>query len=342
MDVNRKLNGQLVFSTSGQLLFTMDNKNLVPLSLMAKIQDEKNKDLFILRYMESEVDFEEGITVADFFIALTPWANVLSIYTDRDFDSYIKASRTPTQVKPSKDDDFKTISLSRRSTLSRHVDIVFDDSEKTDDMESFFNRDYEKIKTNKFSMDSHISALGKTDKGDEYSIMTNFDDVKYVPIIVNESEEISLSEDFSTVPDVIENNGHFNIIRHSEDKFTLREVIQAIVVDGLFFKTVKGLENFSKEMSEDMADMADMADMDEGVYEDDTDTGTSPGDDDDNDSNNEGEDRKIKIVVKEGAFDGFFEGLETDDNVWSFILKKSAQDKDNIPRIGQIKLSKED
>lgn len=308
MNLSHKLSGNLVVSIHSQLLFSMDNKHFLPLVEMAALQTPMQSAQFILRYFETSVAFEAGATLSNFLLALEPWKDILSLYTDRDIGAYITACRRPVVVGEPDTDPFTKIVVSSVTDIRRHVLRHHEKSlEQCADIEEYFNSPVTREITPLLNVEHVFSATGfvASDPETPYSLMGDFNAIRNLPIEVKPLGRVQ-SVDDATLFDpnalgarVTYEGKCVGFDTVLEEPITLREVIHTIVVGGLFFATPKGMERFNEKLKEDIKN--DPLPHLSVVKEENTPT----------------------IHIKEGAFDDMIASIDNENTLWSELLKQA-------------------
>lgn len=312
MNLSRKLSGSVVVSTNSQLLFSMDNKHFLPLAEMAALQTPMQAAQFILRYFETSVEFEMGATLSNFLLALEPWKDLLSLYTDRDIGAYIAACRRPVVVSEPDTDPFTKIVISSVTDIRRHILRHHEKSlDQCTDIEEYFNSPVTREVTSLLKVERVFSATGfvASDPETPYSLMGDFNTIRNLPIELKPVGRVE-SVDDETLFDpnalgarVTYEGKCVGFDTVLEEAITLREAIHTIVVYGLFFATPKGMERFNEKLKEDIKN---------DLCEDKTPHLTVVG-----------EEKQPTIHIKDGAFDDMFASIDNENSVWDELLKQS-------------------
>ena len=334
MNISRKLSGTLVVSTQSQLLFSMDNQRFLPLVEMARHQAPNQVPQFIVRYFDTPVSFEAGATLSNFLLALEPWQEILSLYTDRDIGAYIAACRKPMEVSPIKDDDISKIVVSsvvdiRRQVLHHHGKKM----DEYDSMEEYFNAPVTTEVTPLLTVEHvfHASGWARNDPDTPYSLMGEFSTICHLPIEIKPTYRVqSVSDNENPLnPDALGAEvsyggkcvgfeGDF-----ADNRLTFREVVEAVIVNGLFFATPHGMERFNKKLQEDLND-------DRHKKQDSPHLKLVKEDKDDNKEEN----GQTTIRIQEGAFDDMFAAVDHDHAVWEELLRRGS-----LVRIGTMDIN---
>lgn len=308
MNLSRKISGNIVVSTQSQLLFSLDNKHFLPLAEMAHLQTPQHAAQFILRYFETPVAFEHGATLSNFLLALEPWKDVLSLYTDRDIGAYITACRRPVGVTDPKDDPISKIVVSSITDIRRHI-LRHREKELNEynDIEEYFNAPVTREPTPLLTVEYIVQASGFVDNDPDtsYSLMGDFNDIRNLPIELKPKSRVQSVDDEPLLdPTALGATATYEgkcvgFDVEIQNPLTLREVIHTVVVSGLFFQTPQGMERFNEKLKEDVKN--DPAPHLSVVSED-----SSP-----------------TIHIKDGAFDDMFASIDHENSVWDELLKQS-------------------
>lgn len=309
MNISRKLSGNLVVSTNSQLLFSTDSKHFLPLAEMAALQAPAQASQFIVRYFETPVAFEHGATLSNFLLALEPWKDLLSLYTDRDVGAYITACRRPVVVGEPQDDPLTKIEISSITDIRRHIVYHREKQlDQYDDIEEYFNAPVTREPTPLLTVENVLRASGFVDNDPDtsYSLMGDFNDIRNLPITIKPQSYIQSIGEKETLLDpnalgaLATYEGKcvgFNVAL--ENPLTLREVIHTVIVVGLFFQTPQGMERFMEKIKDDVEDP------------------TPPH------LTVVGEDAAPTVHIKDGAFDDVIASLDHENSVWDELLKQS-------------------
>jgi hypothetical protein len=308
MNISHKLSGNLVVSTNSQLLFSTDSKHFLPLAEMAALQAPAQASQFIVRYFETPVAFEHGATLSNFLLALEPWKDLLSLYTDRDVGAYIVACRRPVGVTEPQDDPLTKIVVSSITDIRRHI-LRHREKQLSeyDDIEEYFNAPVTREPTPLLTVEHVVRASGFVDNDPDtsYSLMGDFNDIRNLPIELETKSRVQSVDDEPLLnPAALGASATYEgkcvgFDVEIQNPLTLREVVHAVVVSGLFFQTPQGMERFNEKLKEDIKN--DPAPHLSVVGEDPTPT----------------------IHIKDGAFDDMFASIEHETNVWDELLKQS-------------------
>ena len=91
-----------------------DKEIYYPLSDLQSYYEEDES--FIIRFFQQNVFFEQNTTLANVLLAIEPWQNIISKYTDRDVNAYCAACKKPSDAEQT----FSFLEISKSSTFSRH------------------------------------------------------------------------------------------------------------------------------------------------------------------------------------------------------------------------------
>ena len=103
-----------------------DKYPMIPLNFIQ--QNLKQKDLsFWSRWWESNVYFEDGLTVGKFLICLEPWAEFWGDMTLKNVSAYIAEVRKPYDISKEKEKPLSWIGISYYTELDTSVEYKKDD-----------------------------------------------------------------------------------------------------------------------------------------------------------------------------------------------------------------------
>lgn len=316
--IKNKINGTLLVSKYNSLLFKADGHDeYISFENMANLQCPKFKNMFLAGFMDSPVKIEKGVTLSNFLLAIEPWADYLSIYSDRDIHAYIAACRKLDVVDD--DDVFEKVVITSNSVIRKKYNFIF--PEEVDFNDYFKN--VEKIPTDRFEIENVVSANGyeynhnyeETPYG--YSMSTSFNKLKNVLI------EIDYEGFFSYLPSEIAGLGNdekkFHQIKLHQPDFTFKNVFDALVIYGLFYQRPSGLDAFVEKINS--FDMDEIEKEIDGIVEDGSDEGTEK-----------------KVLIAEGAFDDVIKSIDRKDLEWEYLLSEDKKTS-KVTRIGVIELA---
>lgn len=226
-----------------------------PLSDLQSYYEEDES--FIIRFFQQNVFFEQNTTLANVLLAIEPWQNIISKYTDRDVNAYCAACKKPSDAEQT----FSFLEISKSSTFSRHYHYLpmKDDEDLTD----FFNNRNNRIKTDLIDIETRTTMCGFHHGDPEHYSASHiaFDKIKHTPIIVaSQQKNIFLGKESKKLTENIQ--GLFvdkrNITAcYSPAELSFCEAIYAIFIDGLFYHqpmTQERNDAFNQELEDAMAE----------------------------------------------------------------------------------------
>ena len=303
-----------------------------PLSDLQSYYEEDES--FIIRFFQQNVFFEQNTTLANVILAIAPWQNIISKYTDRDVNAYCAACKKPSDAEQT----FSFLEISKSSTFSRHYHYLpmKDDEDLTD----FFNNRNNRIKTDLIDIETRTSMCGFHHGDHEHYSASHiaFDKIKHTPIIVaSQQKNIFLGKESKLLTENIQ--GLFvdkrNITAcYSPAELSFCEAIYAIFIDGLFYHwpmTQERNDAFNQILEDAMAEFdAEKENVKQPVLKlvDDTEP---PSD---------ATEKELKVKVAPGAFDSVFEHEAENASEWDEIYTQLAN-KSNL-KIGKMILSEQD
>ena len=300
-----------------------------PLSDLQSYYEEDES--FIIRFFQQNVFFEQNTTLANVILAIAPWQNIISKYTDRDVNAYCAACKKPSDAEQT----FSFLEISKSSTFSRHYHYLpmKDDEDLTD----FFNNRNNRIKTDLIDIETRTSMCGFHHGDHEHYSASHiaFDKIKHTPIIVaSQQKNIFLGKESKLLTENIQ--GLFvdkrNITAcYSPAELSFCEAIYAIFIDGLFYHwpmTQERNDAFNQELEDAMAEFE--AEKEKRptlkLVED-----TEPSDE---------TEKALKVKVAPGAFDSVIEHEAENASEWDEIYAALAN-KSSL-KIGKMILSEQD
>ena len=306
-----------------------DKEIYYPLSDLQSYYEEDES--FIIRFFQQNVFFEQNTTLANVILAIAPWQNIISKYTDLDVNAYCAACKKPSDAEQT----FSFLEISKSSTFSRHYHYLpmKDDEDLTD----FFNNRNNRIKTDLIDIETRTSMCGFHHGDHEHYSASHiaFDKIKHTPIIVaSQQKNIFLGKESKLLTENIQ--GLFvdkrNITAcYSPAELSFCEAIYAIFIDGLFYHqpmTQERNDAFNQELEDAMAEFeAEKEKQPTLKLVDDT----KPSDE---------TEKALKVKVAPGAFDSVIEHEAENASEWDEIYAALAN-KSSL-KIGKMILSEQD
>ena len=300
-----------------------------PLSDLQSYYEEDES--FIIRFFQQNVFFEQNTTLANVLLAIAPWQNIISKYTDRDVNAYCAACKKPSDAEQT----FSFLEISKSSTFSRHYHYLpmKDDEDLTD----FFNNRNNRIKTDLIDIETRTSMCGFHHGDHEHYSASHiaFDKIKHTPIIVaSQQKNIFLGKESKLLTENIQGLlvDKRNITAcYSPAELSFCEAIYAIFIDGLFYHwpmTQERNDAFNQELEDAMAEFeAEKEKQPTLKLVDDT----KPSDE---------TEKALKVKVAPGAFDSVIEHEAENASEWDDIYAALAN-KSSL-KIGKMILSEQD
>lgn len=322
------MDGRIIFCSDSVLRFQsmMDDNSAYPMTLLQDVIGNGESDPhFLLRFFEHETVIEQGTTLANFFIALGPWAKLLEAYLGKDVDAYIKAVRKPSEVQ---NDGQEWIGIYRKTDIFRKTESR--SFSEFDNINDFFSQ--KSKPTKQFNIENGFAAA-KFKMGDEerYSISGGLNEIKNLPVVLINDEAVGgflggkVSLFNKSVSGV--HNGEYGSFITGEADFTLREILVGLFNDGLFYYSPQVADDAHEQLLEAVAQL-DSLNADQSVAEVEAEIDLP-------ETANENEASK-KVVVVPGAFDSVISHFEYEKGAWTQIKKKAKAVKGSPVRIGEI------
>lgn len=268
---------------------------------------------FIIRVLNQKTFFEKNTTLANAILALEPWQDFLSKYTDRDVDAYCVECKKPSDAKQA----FSWLNISKYGSLSRHYQYrpMGDD----EDIDDYLNSHDCWTETSLFNVEDGVHMSGVVEGENEQYSMSSipFSEIKHTAITIenNKINTILEKEIGKSVGEVhgftVDKNGIVTF--HSPAEFTFEEVISAIFVSGLFYRTPmtgKQYLAFNKMMMDATEEVENARPSLSLVNE-----GTQP---------DEEEENHLTISIAPGAFDGLANYESAKTALWDDIHTQLA------------------
>lgn len=284
---------------------------------------------FIIRLLNAKTSFEKNTTLSNVILALEPWQELLSKYTDRHIDAYCVECKKPSDAKQA----FSYLKIAKFGTLSRHYQ--YRPIGENEDIEDYFNCQDCRIETDLFDVEHSVHMSGIVD-GEKEQFSTScipFSEIKNTDIITaNNSIHTLIEKDLSKSVSEIRGItvGDSNVATYySPAKFTFHEIIYAIFVSGLFYQkpmTKERYEVFSREILNDTNALENEHPNLSLVSEE-----TQPYEEDK---------QHLKVSIAPGAFDGLIDYESTKTDLWNKIHAQLANN--TKIKIGSLIISGQD
>ena len=318
------MDGVLIFCKDSILRFRSDYDDLTAVPLLSIQQClEEDDPFFLLKYFRHHVILEEDTTLSDIFLAIEPWAQILSVYLDIDVMAYIDEIRKPSRTQAV----FDWIAIQK--TTSVHRAYQPHEMLENEDFTGYFNR--ERVPTKHFDIEVASTANGyKHEDREHYSISGDIHTIKNVPVIISD-RQVLVSYNFeennllNQAYEGVSVNDKLTYIQGGNDVF-FYEVMEALFNDGLFYFSPQTASHDLELIKE----IAGLIEQKEAEEEQSSRGKESPGEEDVQAV------KKMKVDIAEGAFDPMIEHMEAEQAYWQYI-KSLCDSNSELPiRIGQI------
>lgn len=287
-------------------------------------------ETFIIRFFQQNVFFEKSTTLTNVILAIEPWQNILSKYTDRDVNTYCAACKKPSDAEQT----FSFLEISKSSTFSRHYHYL--PMKDNEDLTDFFNNRNNRIKTDLIDIETRTSMCGFHHGDHEHYSVSHiaFDKIKHTPIIVASQQKIIfLGKESKKLTENIQ--GLFidkrNITAcYSPAELSFCEAIYVIFIDGLFYHrpmTQERNDAFNQILENAMAEFDSEKQPVLKLVDD-----TEPPSD--------ATEKELKVKIAPGAFDSVIEHEAENASEWDEIYAALAN-KSSL-KIGKMILSEQD
>lgn len=242
------MNFRIYFCADGILRASFSKeKPMIPLKFLQENGSQKDNDLrFWVKWWESYVVFEEGLTVGKFLQCLEPWSEFWQDITGKDVGAYAKEARTPLSVEDTSE-GLDWVSLSYNTEVCPNVDYHEDSEAKADEsFEDWLNAPMKKRLTGMWDIHSSYKLSGFT-KGEneqyciDYSPMNR---LANLPFVLSQKHVLHISQFklkryFKNTNDAIFKDDAFGICSLHEGKTQYlvgeREHRMREVVEGFFW-----------------------------------------------------------------------------------------------------------
>lgn len=318
------MDGALIFCRDSILRFRSSYDDLTTVPLLS-IQEclEGDDPLFLLKFFRHRVIIEQDTTLSAIFLALEPWAKILSIYLNVDVKAYIAEIRKPSDVAAI----FDWIGIQKVTSIYRayqHPEL-----EDGDDLSSYISR--ERIPTQYFDIEAVCNANGYI-KGDKepYSISGNIHAIKNVPVVVNGRQVLA---SYGLEKNTLLNHEYTGVAVNNklayiqgDISFSFYEVMEALFNDGLFYSSPI-TANHSLELMKEIIEM-----LGNGKTEQPDDAGHA----DELGEPDLADIEQMKVEIAAGAFEPMINHLEAEQDYWQHVKSLCDSDSELPIRIGQV------
>jgi len=310
------MDGELIFCTDSVLRFRSHYDETTALPLLAIQNTTAATDpWFLLRFFRHPVIIEAGTTLANIFVAIEPWKDLLGAYLDRDVGAWIDEARKPSSPGTV---DLEWIGIDRRSSVYRCW--VREGMEESEDVSDYFNR--ERLSTDEFDIESVCDASGFIQgEKERWSLSENIHEIKNLPVILYNKQTLTVSQKEELLNEQVSGvrRSERGLYVYGDTTFVFFEVMEALFISGLFFYSPNAAENNLAVLTSRLSELES--------------TLTGEGE---REPTERHDDQPVKIEVVEGAFDTLISDMESEAEAWQ-QLKKACQQADALPvRIGVI------
>ncbi|EAU0298374.1 hypothetical protein A6858_26590 [Salmonella enterica] len=313
------MEGKLIFCSDAILRFQSDYDETVAVPLLSIQNAIANTDpFFLLRFFHHTVLIEEGTTLASIFLAIEPWKALLAAYLDRDVGAYIDEVRKPSGPTTW---DIEWIGIDRRSLVYRAYQRQ--EMQDGEGFSGYLNR--ERVLTDEFEIESGCEASGfiKGDK-ERWSISGDVHEIKNLHVILYSKQTLMTSPKDGLLKKNVSGvkSSKNSCFVYGDTSFSFREVMEAILISGLFFYAPKDAASSLDELKDNLSE------LEEELAEKPNEVSTG----------NETEEEPT-IVVADSALDSLAAHMESEKAEWQSIKKLCQREGELHIRIGNIKMS---
>lgn len=320
-----------------------DKSPMIPLEFIQKKLNQKDLS-FWSRWWESNVYFEDGLTVANFLICLEPWADFWGDITLKNVASYIKEVRKPYDISKEKETPLSWIGISYYTELDTSVEYKKENDDLLDrDINAWLNSPKESKLTGEWDIHSSYRVSGyKEGEEEQYSIdYTPMNELANVPIILNDQHLVYISDwrlkkhfEGKEHPIFVNNPFGVTVIERNNNKmnFLIGKKYHKMrdVVEGFFwwmYSEPSRRDDFSESLKDSLEEIK-MIENESSENENDNEIEV--------DSSGE---KKLKVNVAPGAFDSLIESHQKEKDFWDDMLSAASKDNSVILKIGSYKVA---
>lgn len=195
----------------------------------------KEPDYYILNFMKHDIVLEQGTTLTNIFLAIRPWANVLTYLLRTDIESYAKACYG---INNNRKQEFKQLLIAKNTNVSRHFSFSVDEGKTS--LQDLLNS-YISNETSLFDIEEIISFSGVDENDNIFSTsFIPFVSLKDTPIVLNQTPKINfyLRENDgifqSEVKGVLKNKKGEAVLEQDFENYSFFELLDSVLNYGLF------------------------------------------------------------------------------------------------------------
>lgn len=338
------------------------NKPMIPLKFIQDNSGFENKDLqFWSKWWESNVFFEEGLTISNFLFCLEPWANFWSDLTGKKVIEYIQEVRKPISIIKKNEEEIKLdwIGLFYYTEIDAETEYKKDENEDNlmeKDLNKFFNSPKNIRLTGEWNIHSSYKLTGFVNGVEEqYSVdYTPMNELANIPFILSQKQWVYIND--WQLPRILNSNknlftsnafGICQVGKESKMNFFTGDKSHNMrdVVEGFFwwlYSTPAKRENFLLDIKKSKESMDEMIEQENNEEQ----TNVVPlfkqeKEDTKKLVHEEKNEKKLKVKVVPGAFDSLISSHTRDKQFWEEMLELSYKHNNVIIKIGETKLNKE-
>lgn len=336
-----------------------DNKPLIPVKFLQENGANQNNDLkFWSRWWESNVYFEEGLTVGKFLFCLEPWAQFWTDITGKNVAEYIKEARRPFLLKKDNPDDppldWVGLFYHTEASPSTEYDKTDDDLFEKD-INAWFQSKKDMRLTGEWEIYSSYKLSGfRKGVEEQYSIdYTPMNELANLPMILSNKQWLYFSNWSmervlgKTKGDIFKKDA-FGVcsLPKAKMKFLLGEKHHRMrdVVEGFFwwmYSTPARRQDFVDQLMDAKYDIDAMRDNHDVVVVDEKSNVVNLFDkNEEAEKEDSSDERKLQVKVVPGAFDSLISAYEQDSEYWEDMLKLANKQEKVVLKIGKTQEAK--
>ncbi len=330
---------KLYFCNDGILRakFSKD-KPMIPVKFLQENSAFKNQDFrFWVRWWDSIVYFEKGLTVSQFLFCLEPWVEFWSEFTGKELKEYIQEVKKPILVNPN-EKGLDWIGILYYTELKSNIEYSKKDDEIfTKDLEKWFNTPKEARLTGEWDISSSYNVSGFILGNEEqYSInYTPINELANTPLILSHYQYLYVN-DWYAKKILGENKGDIfkkdalGVCRiQDKTTFLMGEKYHKMkdVVEGFFYwmysspmqrsdvleELKEKHEEYIREEKENSNNVVSVQNQEENI-----------------------DVEKKEIHIVSGSFDSIINDFKEDEQYWENMLKMAKSNPNVILKIGKI------
>jgi len=329
-----------------------EDKPMIPVKFLQKNSPNSENDFkFWCHWWESNVYFEDGMTIGKFLLCLEPWAEFWSDLTGKRVDEYIKEVRKPFVIKEEKEKPMDWVGLFYYGESEADLEYKHDDEDDNfmKDINKWLNEEKNIRLTGQWNIHGAYKLSGfVTGEQEHYCIdYTPMNELANTPFFLSPRQWLCfpdwhIKRVLGNETNHIFKDDAFGICLVEGMRFMIGEKTHSLrgVVEG-FFWWMHSNPTRRQEFVDDLKDRKDS--LEELDFEENEEVESNVISMFKNEETTEvgGEEKKLKVKVVPGAFDSMIESFSREKEYWETMLELAKLDDEVVLKIGKTSLAVE-